>query len=155
MNPFIINQFRFRTFPNDTLSTIHLPGGEKFYSLENGVRVPKVPKETRIPAGMYEVLFRHEGGFFERYSKVFNGNHPMLWLQDVPDFEWVYYHIGNYNRDTDGCILTGNGYQINDTQVKTTVMVTGSKEGYTQFYGLVSEQLKKGVQVYTNIIDVG
>lgn len=155
MNPFIINQVRFRTFPNDTLSSIHLPGGEKLYALENGHREVKVPKETRIPAGIYEVLFRHEGGFYERYSKIFNGSHPMLWLQNVPDFEWVYFHIGNYNRDTDGCILIGNGYQINETQVKTSVMVTGSKEGYIQFYKIVSEKLKQGVRVYANIIDVG
>ncbi len=78
------------------------------YSLEDEHRIVKLKGETRIPAGKYEIKLRDEGGMNKRYQDKFKGFHRgMLWLQDVPDFEWVYIHIGNREDQTLGCILVG------------------------------------------------
>ena len=45
--------------------------GKQFmcYTLEDEKRALKVPGETRVPAGIYDIEFRTEGGFHNRYSK--------------------------------------------------------------------------------------
>jgi hypothetical protein len=30
-----------------------------------------------------------------------------LWLQNVPNFTYIYFHVGNDDEDTEGCILVG------------------------------------------------
>lgn len=76
------------------------------FTCENGHNEPKIPKETRIPAGRYEIKLRKEGGFHQRYSK-WSWHEGMLELQEVPGFKYILIHIGNTNKDTDGCILVG------------------------------------------------
>ncbi len=79
-----------------------------FYTCEDERREVKVAGETRIPAGEYQIRLRREGGMVRRYDKRFAPFHDgMLWLQDVPNFEYVYIHVGNTDDDTEGCILVG------------------------------------------------
>ena len=83
-------------------------GSEVVWTLEDPKRKHKVYGETRIPAGRYKLKLRKEGGMHQRYSQRFPDMHQgMIWLQDVPMFEWVYIHIGNTPADTEGCILVG------------------------------------------------
>lgn len=77
------------------------------HTLEDEYRARKVPGETSIPAGIYEIRLRTEGGMHQKYARRFPWHVGMLWLQDVPGFEWIYIHIGNDDDDTDGCILVG------------------------------------------------
>lgn len=78
------------------------------FSLEDERRHTKVPGETCIPTGSYELKLRTEGGMHGRYQDRFGDRHKgMIWLQNVPDFEWVYIHIGNTDDDSRGCILPG------------------------------------------------
>ena len=82
--------------------------GEAVWTLEDSKREHKVHGETRIPAGSYSLDLRTEGGMTQRYEKRFPDMHQgMVWLRQVPMFEWVYIHIGNTARDTEGCILVG------------------------------------------------
>ena len=92
--------------------------GVKFlcYTLEEEKRDKKVMKETRIPAGTYQIKLRTEGGYHNRYSSKHKGMHKgMLWLQDVPGFEWILIHTGNTDEHTAGCLLVGDTQQQNIT----------------------------------------
>lgn len=99
-----------------TEGAIYLPGAVHpfCYTLEDEMHAVKVKGETRIPAGKYRIKLRTEGGMHPKYKARFHFHKGMLWLQDVPGFEFVYIHIGNTDDDTEGCILVGmsvaNGY---------------------------------------------
>ncbi|NLI41980.1 MAG: hypothetical protein GX421_12535 [Caldisericales bacterium] len=84
-----------------------LDGIRQCVTLEWITREQKLPGKTGIPAGKYQLLPRRAGEMHRLYSNRFHCNHPMIWLQDVPGFEYVYIHIGNGLSDSKGCILVG------------------------------------------------
>ena len=74
------------------------------YSLEDEHREEKLKGETRIPAGTYNVTLRTVGGFNSRYEKKYGNMHKgMLWVRDVPGFEYILIHTGNTDEHTAGC----------------------------------------------------
>ena len=102
------------------------------YTLEDQYNEPKIPGETRIPAGRYQIKVREEGGMYQRYSKRFQPWHDgMLWLQNVPGFTFIYLHVGNKDDDSEGCILVGDG-QISN--VVERGQVTSSVLAYRRLY---------------------
>jgi hypothetical protein len=62
------------------------------------IQAIKVPGRTCIPAGTYKV-----GAYF---SPKHQRQVPLL--ENVPDFEYVEIHAGNYPSDTNGCLLLGD-----------------------------------------------
>jgi hypothetical protein len=76
--------------------------GESFCdTLEN----PYINNERNIsciPEGQYKVRLR-----LPRESATRNYLH--LLVQDVPNRDYILFHIGNTAKDTSGCILVGNG----------------------------------------------
>lgn len=120
------------------------------YMLEDQHNEPKVPGETRIPSGRYEIKLRTEGGMHQRYGRRFSSFHRgMLWLQDVPDFEWVYIHTGNNDDHSEGCLLVGDG-QISN--VIERGQVTNSVAAYLRLYEKIQSALV-GHTVYLTIED--
>lgn len=149
---------RFSTGEDSTLGIMHRIDFDvmrqmkrKFvcFTMEDQPNEPKVPGETRIPAGRYQIKLRNEGGMNDRYKDKFDGHIGMLWLQDVPDFEWVYIHYGNYHGDTDGCILVGDGCQSN---VLEDGMVMSSVAAYKRIYREITDAMFSG-DVWINIED--
>ncbi len=120
------------------------------FTMEDQPNEPKVPGETRIPAGRYQIKLRTEGGMHGRYSAKFPFHQGMLWLQDVPNFTWVYIHYGNYEKDTDGCILVGDGAQSN---VLDDGMVMSSVAAYTRVYEEIVETMNLGEEVWITVED--
>lgn len=120
------------------------------FTMEDQHNEPKVPGETRIPAGRYRVGLRGRGGMNDRYSKKFDWHRGMLWLQDVHDFTFVYIHYGNYHGDTEGCILVGDGSQSN---VEEDGMVTSSVTAYTRLAQEIYAAYDDGDEVWINIED--
>lgn len=108
------------------------------YVLEDQHNEPKIPGETRIPPGRYQIKLRNEGGMIKRYKKRFPWHKGMLWLQDVPGFKWVYMHVGNKDDDTDGCLLLGDGQISNVTE---RGMVTTSVAAYRRIYEMIVAEL--------------
>lgn len=144
---------RIATGPEATLGVLHdVTFDPRFvcYTLEDQPNEPKVPGETRIPAGHYQIKYRNEGGMIGRYKKRFPWHKGMLWLQDVPGFEWVYLHVGNKDDDTDGCILTGDG-QISNVEERG--QVTSSVAAYRRLYMLITDELDAGGEVWITVED--
>jgi len=101
---------RFKSDDDATLSEVSVDGRFQCFGLEDEYRENKVPGETRIPAGEYQVGVRVVGGFDARYSKKFPTFHAgMLQVLDVPGFDYILIHIGNTDEDTAGCLLVGAG----------------------------------------------
>lgn len=92
-----------------TFGILSLNGRFLCHTIEDRYREgEKVPGETRIPAGEYRITLRTVGGFHQRYTEKFGQMHKgMLWLRDVPGFEYILIHIGNEAKDSAGCILVG------------------------------------------------
>jgi len=135
-----------------TLFDITDPQSPKFlcFVLEDQFNEPKIPGETRIPPGRYEIKFRWEGGMIQRYQQRFPWHRGMLWLQDVPNFEWVYIHVGNKDDDTDGCLLVGDGQISNVTE---RGQVTNSVAAYRRLYESVAAALDRDEKVWIQILD--
>lgn len=67
----------------------------------------KIKGETAIPYGTYRVTLDIQSPRFKNSNayKFCDGYLPRL--LDVPHFDGILIHIGNYPKDTDGCILVG------------------------------------------------
>ncbi len=118
------------------------------FTIEDIHRDVKVMGETRIPAGTYDIKLRTAGGFHTRYLERFRDkHHGMLWLQDVPNFEWVYLHPGNSHKDTSGCILP------NYTADTSNFRGGNSVSAYLDLYKPISQALLNGGSVSIVIED--
>jgi hypothetical protein len=120
------------------------------YTLEDQFNEPKVPGETRIPPGRYQIKLRTEGGMFDRYQARFPWHRGMLWLQDVPDFQFIYIHVGNKDDDSEGCLLVGDGQMQNVTE---RGQVTSSTSAYRRVYELILAALDNGEEVWVTVED--
>lgn len=115
------------------------------FTLEDEYRTKKVYGETRIPAGTYEIKLRNGGGFHEKYKKRYPKIHKgMLWLQDVPGFEYVLIHTGNKEDDTAGCLLVGDTSCQNITKKG---FIGSSSAAYKRIYPMIAETIEAGETV--------
>lgn len=122
----------------------------KCYVLEDQFNEPKVLGETRIPPGRYQILLRTEGGMHERYGARFSWHRGMLWLQDVPEFTFIYIHVGNKDDDSEGCLLVGDG-QISN--VIERGQVTSSVVAYRRLYEEIVNAFDGEEQVWITVED--
>ena len=129
--------------------------GMKFlcYTLEDEKREEKVMSETRIPAGVYSIKLRKEGGFHGRYTKKYGSMHKgMLHVQDVPNFKWILIHTGNTDEHTAGCLIVGDS-QENNILVKDG-FIGRSTQAYKRIYPPIARALENGEQVTIEYIDL-
>ena len=135
---------RFTNDTNTTLSTISVDGEFVCFGVEDGPSPAgdvKVPGQTRIPAGSYPVTCRTVGGYHTRYSKLYGARHKgMLWVRDIPEFEFVLFHVGNTKEDTEGCILPNTGV----VAAEDGYFGTRSGPAYFRLYQAVIDQAIAG-----------
>lgn len=122
------------------------------YTLEDEFREVKVSGETRIPSGTYNVTLRTEGGFYERYTEKFGAdfNKGMLWVRDVPNFEYILIHIGNTDLDSAGCLLVGDSQTQNITK---NGFIGSSTDAYKRVYPQIADVLVNGGEVCITYVD--
>jgi hypothetical protein len=142
----LIEVKKLMEFPDRTLSQMTIDGKHFCFVLEDGHRDIKVAGETRIDAGLYDVVQRTVGGFYEDYRAKF-GHKFSIQIKDVPNFEQILIHIGNFPKDTRGCLLIG--YDIATATPGRAVQLQRSTDCYKVFYILVEAAFrrKEAVQI--------
>ena len=117
------------------------------YTLEDQAQTQKVYGETRIPAGTYKLSLRTEGGFHTRYLAKFGAefHKGMIYVNEVPNFEYILWHIGNNDDDTAGCLLLGKSQQDN--------FIGSSTDAYKDVYKKVRDAILYGEKVTATYID--
>lgn len=135
---------RFKKGENSTLSAIYLD--EKFccFGLEDTVRDEKIWGSTAIPTGVYQLGIRKLGGMHAHYSRLFPNFHQgMIEILDIPNFKYVYIHIGNNFADTSGCLLVGDSFVYEEEDY----VLKKSKVAYTKLYKQLIDSVKSGEAV--------
>lgn len=119
------------------------------YILEDPPQKIKLAGKTRIPAGIYEIKQRKVlSPLTKKYREKYSWFNWHLEFQDVPNFEHVYSHIGNYATDTDGCQLHG----LTPTNPRIgRVMVENSTLAFIEYYKYITNTLENGGQVFIDV----
>lgn len=146
-----IKLFRYYGQDKDrTFGLISIDCEFECHTLEDEYRSVKVNGETRIPAGQYEVILnKKDTPLTNKYADKFPWFTYHLMLKDVPGFSNIYIHIGNFDENTEGCILVGEqpNYSAN--------MITNSTDTFERFYKKVAKALYDGEKVFITIKDEG
>ena len=69
----------------------------------------------------------------------------MLWVRDVPNFEYILIHTGNTDEHTAGCLLVGDTQKDGFTGASTSA--------YKRIYPPIAEALESGDEVTITYID--
>ena len=148
---------RFSSQEDSTSGLLFLEGdsGLEFlcYTLEDEKRSSKVRGETRIPAGVYQIKLRTEGGFHNKYKKKYGALHKgMLHVTNVPNFEYILIHTGNTDEHTAGCLLVGDS-QENNSLIKDG-FIGKSTNAYKRIYPNIAKAIKNKEEVTIEYIDL-
>jgi len=143
---------RYASNKDSTGGLLFVDGDFFCYTCEDEGRDVKIKGETRIPAGIYAMTIRNEGGMTKRYAARFGSDFHkgMLWIRNIPDFEWVYIHVGNTDDHTDGCPLVG--YGANRRAGENTV--SRSVEAYKDLYKMILAAIRGGENIEIEIREI-
>lgn len=121
------------------------------YTLEDEYRDEKVSKETRIPAGTYELgLQPVDTPMTIRYQQKYTWFKKHIEIKSVPGFKGIYIHVGNNDGDTEGCILLGDSA---DNNVISEGMIQNSTAAFKRFYVSIYDHLAAGKKATIEIRD--
>lgn len=141
---------------SSTIGMLYVNGEPECFMLEDEFREDKLKHETRIPSGVYEISLRTVGSTHAKYAshrdtEIRNSHKGMLWLRDVPNFEYILIHIGNDDDDTSGCLLPGVECRHNRYGEGK---VLRSTEAYKALYPEIAKAIQSGELVTISILDV-
>lgn len=133
-----------------TLSQLYIDDIFQCYLLEDKIRDVKVPKKTAIPKGNYTLRLNTWGGMNAEYRQKFPKLHKgMIEINGLPNFSFVYIHIGNTYRQTAGCPLCGFGFEM----VNGDYQVLRSKDAYQMIYPkllALAQDNQNGISIENN-----
>ena len=121
-----------RRWPDKTAVTgeLLLDGKLECYTLEPPFKRDG-SKPRAIPAGTYRLTVR----FSPRFNRL------MPHVEEVPGFEGVLIHWGNFPKDTEACTLVGTIHE-ND-------FVGHSRDEFDKLFDVISEACERGPQWIT------
>jgi hypothetical protein len=109
-----------------TEGRMYIDGEFECFTIEDAIRAVKIPNETAIPKGTYNVIMTMS----TRFGKV------MPLLENVPNFTGVRIHSGNSSKDTEGCIIVGT---LNDSMDDD--FIGASKIAVSRLYPKIADAL--------------
>ena len=123
------------------------------YTVEDEYRATKVMHETRIPAGVYQLTLRSEGGFHSRYISKYGADwhRGMIYVNNVAGFEYILWHTGNTDESTSGCLILGDSQTSN--LVQADGFVGSSVNSYKKVYPIVRDAILSGEKVLVKYVD--
>ena len=136
-----VDIIRYRSSDRSTFGKLYIDGIYQCYTLEDAYRAQKVDGETRIPSGTYVLDLRVSPRFTPKYG------HKMIWVKDVPNFEYILIHCGNTVKDTEGCILVGEAI------IESNGVLLNSRSAYNNFYPLIANAINSGKKASITLID--
>lgn len=132
----LIRVERFLHHPDCEISRVYVDGVYFCFAIEDAWRTTKIPGQTCIPAGTYALGTRWSPKFSPKYQ------HEMIWVRDVPGFQYILIHTGNTVDDTEGCLIIGD--KIGVLNGKDAVL--NSRATYLRFYDRVIAAIQAGGQ---------
>ena len=140
---------RIRDNGKATAGELYIDGTFFSYTLEDEHRDKKVAGETRIPSGTYDVDFNpNVTKLTQKYRNRFEWFSYHIHIKDVPNFQGIYIHVGNYETQTEGCVLLGDMVTYGKT-----LSVLQSVRAYKRFYPIVENALADDEKITLEIID--
>lgn len=89
-------------------------GGNKgYWTTPEGKKINKVPSETAIPTGRYEITLNVQSPKYAKKAtwKAFcDGYMPRL--LNIHGFDGVLIHTGNTQKDSAGCLIVGQNKEV-------------------------------------------
>ena len=136
---------------NTTLGLLYVNETFYCYTLEDSHHDVKIPGETRIPAGIYDIDFRKEvtpltKTYQERYPDWFSFH---IQLKSVPDFKCIYIHNGGDHTNTEGCILVSDRLNVSEDRT----FLSNSRNTFKRFYHFIESQLVEQKSVKITVRD--
>jgi hypothetical protein len=127
---------------NSTVGILLDQKGIISHTLEDEHRDIKVKGETRIWAGIYPLTIRKVDSILTiKYRERYSWFKYHIMLQDVPGFKYIYIHIGNTDKDSDGCILIADTYTVVRTGRQ---QIYSSATNYKKFYEEYYDKIEAG-----------
>ena len=111
------------------------------YTMEDQYNPTKIYGETRIPDGTYKLTLRAEGGFHNRYLTRYGADwhKGMIYVNEVPNYSYVLWHVGNSPKDTKGCLLL--------TKTQKDGFGGASRAAYEEVYPAIRDAILSGEEV--------
>lgn len=132
---------RVKRGKNSTLSKIYLDGKLLCYGLEDSVRDIKVKGSTAIPTGRYKLGLNTYGAMNARYKRDYPAIHRgMIEIRNIPNYSYVYIHVGNNFSDTAGCLLVGRTFVYDGRDYE----LRQSGKAYKKLYELLIGAVMRG-----------
>jgi hypothetical protein len=116
--------------PKSLMGELLLDGKFECYTLEPPVKTDG-SKPRAIPAGTYPLTIR----FSPRFQRL------MPHVENVPGFEEIEIHWGNFPKDTEGCTLLGS--------IMGTDFVGHSRDEFDKIYDQLHAAFEAGPQTIT------
>ena len=127
-----------------TLSQLYINGIFQCYLLEDKIREVKIPSQTAIPKGVFNLKLNTYGAKNVDYKKAFGKVHQgMIEITGLPNFSYVYIHTGNTIEDTAGCPLCGFGFQLIQGDYRVTQSVMAYQMIYPKLVALAKNKANK------------
>lgn len=152
--PFIgtlLTLLRYSDNGTTTVGLLNVNGEYYCYTIEDTHHEEKIPGETRIPAGTYDIQFRKElteltKKYREKYYEWFTWH---LQLLNVPEYDSIYIHNGGDHTNTEGCILVSDSLSITDA----STTLTNSRTTFKFLYKFLKEKLDNNIPLRIVIKD--